>query len=189
MINHYLRRSIRALIPVALSMLASDAHTQQRSISGAEAAYLQAQQGKPLPQKPGSPNPPKRTWVPPASCYWLSPREVSCKDPARTVTVLMYSPVLIPPDPPLSPVREASRRCEEIVAGIWNRYVQANVCKPEFGPNRMDAMAKDMVEFTIMAAICREPKPPRTIEELFTQNLDNQWNCFLDKTCTVKPTK
>jgi hypothetical protein len=58
MINHYLRRSIRVLIPVALSMLASDAHTQQRSISGAEAAYLQAQQGKPLPQKPGSPPPP-----------------------------------------------------------------------------------------------------------------------------------
>ena len=42
MINHYLRRSIRALIPVALSMLAPDAHTQQRSISDAEAAYLQA---------------------------------------------------------------------------------------------------------------------------------------------------
>jgi hypothetical protein len=52
MINHYLRRSIRVLVPVLVCVLCSGADAQQRVISDAEAAYLQAQQGKPLPQRP-----------------------------------------------------------------------------------------------------------------------------------------
>lgn len=189
MLNYHYRLLISCCATTVLCLSTGSTQAQQKVISGAEASYRDAQQGKPLPPKPDSPVAPKPSWTPPASCHGLRPSKIVCDNPKREITVQMYSPVLIMDENALDPARRASRACEEIVARIWNTYVRNNACKPGFGPDRLNAMAKDFVELTVMAGICRQPNPPKTIEELFIQNLDNQWNCFLDGTCLPKTAK
>lgn len=189
MLNTYLRRVSWGLAALAFCVMSGTAHAQQRALSDAERAYLEAQKGKPLPPKPGQPVVQRPTWVAPASCFTLRPSKILCTNPKREILVNKYVPVLIMDESSLDPIRVASRACEKVVADIWNDYVNLNACKEGFGPNRMNSMASDFVELTVMAGICRQPNPPKNVEGVFIENLVNQWNCFLDGTCATKPAK